>query len=167
MPGVSNMVRIFPENHSAVIVLTNTDDRTMARETALHAAQVLLGEGAPPAAVSPVATAGPGDAAGTWTGLIHRYDHSVALRLTVHPDGKVDASVDNAPSIEMTEVVFGTRYLTATAESKFHARDDYQRDAPLRFRLWRDANRITGTAMSNAAGYFGLSSYVELHRQTQ
>ena len=36
MPGVSNMVRVFPENQSAVIVLTNTDDRTMARETALR-----------------------------------------------------------------------------------------------------------------------------------
>ena len=136
MPGVSNMVRVFPENRSAVIVLTNTDDRTMARETALRVARVLVGEPAPPATV--VVLGAPGHMEGTWSGRIEHYDGAVPLRLTVSDDGKVEAAFGNRPAMEMTETNFGVRYFTGTAEAMLRTREDYHGAAPLRFRLWRE-----------------------------
>ncbi|MCU1232429.1 MAG: hypothetical protein JWP63_396 [Candidatus Solibacter sp.] len=164
MPGVSNMVRVFPENQSAVIVLTNTDDRTMARETALRAARVLVGEEQTPVAVQ-VGSEPAGDFAGTWTGRIEHFDGAVQARLTVGADGKVELSMGNRPPIGMEEVGFGKAYFTGTVEAMLRTREDFHGLAPLRFRLWREGKRITGYAMSNVSGYFGLSSYVELVRK--
>ncbi|MCX6630617.1 MAG: serine hydrolase [Candidatus Solibacter sp.] len=165
MPGVANMVRVFPENNSAVIVLTNTDDRTVARDAAIRVARVLVNEPTAVAAAAPATERTmPAGMAGVWSGKLEHFDGAVGMRLTILADGKVEVRFGNRPPQWMMEPVFGQTNLTGWVDALLRTREDYHGVAPLRFRLWRDGDKVSGFAMSNVTGYFGLPSYVELTR---
>jgi CubicO group peptidase (beta-lactamase class C family) len=164
MPGVSNMVRAFPESGSAVIVLTNTDDRTMAREAALGASRVLLNE--PTAPVYPPTPPIKPDAEafnGAWTGTLHHFTGDIPVRLTLR-DGNAEIAFGKRGTLGVSEVSFGRQYFTGVVDALLETRPDYHGVAPISLRLWRDGPHLTGFAMQTMNGYFGLSSYLELTR---
>jgi CubicO group peptidase (beta-lactamase class C family) len=168
MPGVANMVRVFPENKSAVIVLTNSDDRNLVREVALRVARILVNEPFASAATTAAEVRGPRpppEFAGVWSGELEHYDGPVKLRIGIQAGGAVEAAFANRPAVAFRDSAFGKVYMTGTVDALLRTRDDYHGVAPLQFRLWRVGNRLRGFAMSTMTGYFGLSQYVELVRE--
>jgi CubicO group peptidase (beta-lactamase class C family) len=167
MPGVATMVRVFPENKSAVIVLTNSDDRNMAWEVALRISRILVNEPSANAAIpAPVRSPNPPpELTGAWSGKLEHYDGPVPLRLRVQAGGAVEVSFGNRPPVSVRDAAFGQAYMTGTVDALLRTREDYHGVAPLQFRLWCDGNRLTGFAMATVTGYFGLSQFVELVRE--
>ena len=138
----------------------------MAREGAIAIARVLMHE--PTAALASTATAPanatPGQMAGQWTGRLEHFDGPVPLHLKVTPEGKVELTFANRPPLLLQDAAFGGTTLTGWLDALLRTREDYHGVTPLRFRLWRQGDKLTGFAMANVTGYFGLPFYVELTR---
>src|SRR5277367_6287852 len=96
MPGVSTVMRLYPEEDLAVVVLTNTSgsgavpeiEREIARGLVARYAKALAAEAKPPEAPKNLYHPTP-EFVGTWTGTLRTWTGTVPLTLVFQPDGDI------------------------------------------------------------------------------
>ncbi|MBE3132360.1 MAG: beta-lactamase family protein, partial [Acidobacteria bacterium] len=98
MPGVATVLRLYPEDRAATIVLTNTTTSTMVVNVTTELGRVILNRPAPanaapspPPPPPPAAPRIPPDVlegfVGTWQGTLAHHDGDVAVRLVISSKG--------------------------------------------------------------------------------
>jgi CubicO group peptidase (beta-lactamase class C family) len=166
MPGVSTMVRVFPRQKAATIVLTNSDDRTMAGEVTSRIVRAMLGGNAPQASRARGADQGKGLAlVGTWEGRVVHFDGDVPLRFVVNEDGTVEAVLDGHAPTPMRDIRLTDTSLNGRVPALLMTQDGFRGVPDLVFNLQLDGNRLSGVGVLQAAGWFALSHWVELVRK--
>jgi hypothetical protein len=167
MPGVSCMVRGFPENRSGFVVLTNTDDRTLTDEVTSLLGDALLGIPASRAGSAPdsaPSTSRPADHAGSWRGRMVLPVGEVALRLEV-TESQVTLWTGSGDGTKREPRNVSRRASLGFAiDAQVVAIAGWHGLPRLEFTLRREGERLVGVCVAKAEGYFALSHWVELER---
>jgi CubicO group peptidase (beta-lactamase class C family) len=176
MNGVATDLRLFPAQHLAIVVLSNSNstrnDRWVA-STAERIAAVMLPKwqlASPKVWPSVPPFVAPASLLGTWRGKLSTYVADVPVELRFLPDGQVQATVGNqAPMLldraQMKEgVLLGRLAATVGTPDTLRAPSDL-----LYLTLRPRGDVLNGSAMAYAASgnrtHFGLSHWLELTRQ--
>ncbi len=163
MPGVSTMVRAFPEEKHATIVLTNSSSRVLTTEVTRRLTAVLFPDGRPDRTPEPEA-AGDLDAhVGSWKGRLAHYEGDIPLTLTVGKD-KTATLGWGRETVKLREVGVRGGRLMGEAEGLLRSDTGFRGTPLLRFQLRLSGDRLTGVCMALAPGYFCLSHWVDLTR---
>jgi CubicO group peptidase (beta-lactamase class C family) len=168
MPGVSTFARAYPESRTATIVLTNSDDRTVANETTRRLAEALFPhaewepEESPPEPLPPA----PG-MAGLWEGRMVHYDGDVAVRLRIGAEAGASIAFGERDSVPMEAATVNATGFVGRVDARLRTQEGFPGIPSFLFRLEPDGeDGLRGVATAFASGYFALSHWVELRRAT-
>ncbi|MBM3791867.1 MAG: beta-lactamase family protein, partial [Acidobacteria bacterium] len=162
MPGVATWVRMYPDEGMASIVLTNTDRRTMADEVTGKIAAVFFPEGKPPARTEPPKPENdPARFLGVWKGRLVHFDGDVPLSIEVKGRNEVTIKLGSVTQ-DATGITFDKDRFTARINALIRTQPSYHGEPAVDFRLRLDGDRLLGTGVALASGYFALSHWVEL-----
>jgi len=175
MPGVATLMRIYPEEDAAVVVLTNSADNAAVGQIMRAVMSALLprfaekaSNVAPPAAATRAAL--PSELRGEWQGEVRTWQGTVPLHLSVRSDSSVGVRLGGASEVVMADAAWRDTLLTGTFTGTLPA-DDVRRHAyRLRLAVARQGARLTGAVMAEgspsegARQYYSLSSWVWLAR---
>ena len=174
MPGVSTIVRLYPDRDAALVVLCNSDVRGLVADTERRLAQTILGPasanpiaaaaGALGAGVRSAATSTTNSFAGNWEGKLAHFEGDIPLRLEVGTNGVVRAKLGTRDFAQLDRVAFRQGKLHGETEGFLKTQPGYHGPVNLEFRLERGGERLTGVCVASARGYFALSHYVELQK---
>jgi len=164
MPGVATWIRAYPNDGVATIVLTNTDRRTMADEVTSRIAAVFFPEGKPPEPPQRDKPENdPSGFVGAWNGRVVHFDGDIPVTIEIKDKDTVNVKLGNA-NLQAREVRFDKDRFSGRVDAAIRTQDSYHGVPTIDFRLKREGNRMTGTAVALASGYFALSHWVELTR---
>jgi CubicO group peptidase (beta-lactamase class C family) len=178
MPGVATLMRIYPEEDAAVVVLTNSADNAAVGQITRAVMSALLpryGEKAksftPPAPVARVPL--PRELQGEWRGEVRTWQGTVPLHLSVGSDTSMRVRLGKAAEALMADATWRDTLLTGTFTGTLPA-DDINRHAyRLRLAVARRGSRLTGAVMAEASPgdgarqYYSLPSWVWLARPNE
>ena len=185
MPGVSTILRGYPEDGIGVVALANTPGG-LTTEVADRIAKVLLSQRPPevPArdpragessAVSREAAGSPSadedshapaeDLPGIWEGRLEHFDGAVAVKLIVEREGAVIVSFNGRTLGRLRDVRRSPNGLVGHIPALIRTQQGFHGIPELEFRLERDGRRMTGIAVALAEGYFALSHWLELEKK--
>jgi len=167
MPGVATIVRAWPKERVAFIVLTNSSLRKLGDETAKRIEEALLPDANLDSAE--LTEPGPGPAEpgrleGAWQGKLAHFRGDVALKFEVTAKGEARLGLGDRPAVALRDVRIQRDGLTGRLEGLLETRPDFHGNVTLELRLALDGKRLTGVALAQAAGYFALAHWVELSR---
>lgn len=166
MPGVSTLLRLFPEHQAACIILTNCDTPGITQAVSTRIAEVLFpGSEAKPAKEAPPAPGEPKEWRGVWKGKLVLPSGEVPLTLTVKSATEVLVRVGTRPEAPVREASLRGRRLAGRVDGHLETRPDYHGIPALRLELGRQEERATGVLVAAAPGYFSLSYFVDLEKQ--
>ncbi len=176
MPGVATILAIYPSERTAVVVLTNK--ATTPYERIL---QEILSVTFPPRyadslrarrararpAPEPSRFTPPAELGGEWAGTLRTWERTLPFKLTVQPDGDVQAQIgDNAPAL-----VNGARWAVGVLTGRFAGTiptpDARRHPHSVLLQLRLIDGKLKGQASAQTTDepvYFALTSYVELGR---
>jgi CubicO group peptidase (beta-lactamase class C family) len=168
MPGVSTFARAYPESRTATIVLTNSDDRTVANETTRRLAEALF-PGAeweedepPPVAAEPA----PG-LAGLWQGTMTHHDGDVPILLRIGAEAGASIAFGDAEPRPMEAAGVNAAGFVGRIDARLRTQEGFHGVPAWVFRLEPHGEHgLRGVATAFASGYFALSHWVELRRAT-
>jgi CubicO group peptidase (beta-lactamase class C family) len=167
MPGVATMVRAFPEDQAATIVLANTSDRTLTNDVTERLTAVLFPKGKPPE--EPEEADGAGERAafvGAWTGRLAHFRGDIPLTLVVAKDGKVTARfAGRGEPVRLQAVSFAGGRLRGEMDGLLETQEGYRGIPRLRFELRRGEGRLAGVCVAFGSATFALSHWVDLGRE--
>ncbi len=192
MPGVSTMLRIYPDDDAAIIVLTNSDGHPLAAETTNRIAMVLFPKPKPPApnadADQPAArepatpktksdqrAAGNGPPTGpareespapawpaAWRGKLVHFEGDVPIKLEIHGPNAAELRFGAAPPRPLRDVAIQGERFRGLIDARLATQAGFQGVPTLEFQLRRSGGRATGVAIATAPGYFALAHWVDL-----
>jgi hypothetical protein len=182
MPGVSTLVRGFPGERAATIVLTNADERAVTSEVSDALARVLLGEpsaaeakalaAGKPAAGATSPSVAPGGAApqpldGLWEGRLERSPAAIPIRLERRGGAPARLSLGGKDlgAIDWKQDEEGA--WAAQVRCPIAFREGYSGRIDLEFQLTREGDRLTGLCVAIGPETFDLSHWVELTRRAE
>jgi CubicO group peptidase (beta-lactamase class C family) len=168
MPGVSTFARAYPESRTATIVLTNSDDRTVANETTRRLAEALFphaeweSEESPPEPLPPA----PG-MAGLWEGRMVHHDGDVPVRLRIGAEAGASIAFGDRDPVPMEAAAVNAAGFVGRVDARLRTQEGFHGIPSFLFRLEPDGeDGLRGVATAFASGYFALSHWVELRRAT-
>jgi CubicO group peptidase (beta-lactamase class C family) len=183
MPGVSTIMRLYPEEDLAVVVLTNCSPSdvyggkpAMAQiEEDIVAALIPHYSSAraakrndpeqPQEQYSPKA-----ELLGTWSGTLRTWQSTIPLKLIFQPDGDIHVAVgDQFPTL-LNKPHWRGKMLVGQFDGFIPTPDANRLRHYIRLELWSRNGILQGEANAEAAdepAHYSLSSYVELKRVTQ
>ena len=181
MPGVSTLVRGFPGERAATIVLTNADERAVTNEVSDALAGILLGEpgkaeakapaaGNSPAAApasSPPAGAPAPPLAGLWEGRMERSPGAIPIRIEQRRAGPAHLFLGGKDLGPMALKVDEEGAWAAQVPCPVPLREGYSGKIDLEFQLTREGDRLTGLCVAIGPETFDLSHWVELTRRAE
>lgn len=167
MPGVATIVRAFPEEQAATIVLANTSERTLANDVTRRLTAVLFPKGRPPEEPPEGEEAGePEGLVGVWTGHLAHFRGDIPLRIEVREDGKVTARFsERGEPVRLQVVSFAGGRLRGDMDGFLETQEGYRGIPRLRFELRRGGDRLTGVCVAFGSATFALSHWVDLGRE--
>jgi CubicO group peptidase (beta-lactamase class C family) len=164
MPGVATWIRGYPDDGVASIVLTNTDRRTMADEVTNRIAAVVFPEGKPPEQQPRTRPENdPSNFRGVWTGKLVHFDGDIPLTVEIKDAETVTVKFGNAtPRVQ--QAVFDKTRFSCRFDATIRTQESYHGVPTIGLDLRLNGNRMTGTGVATASGYYALSHWVELTR---
>jgi CubicO group peptidase (beta-lactamase class C family) len=177
MPGVATQLRLFPDDNCAVVVLTNRDSTGLPREVAGRVGRVLFPEDAAPDGASDHTATGsalerfkepekPEPPTGRWSGRLVHLDGDIPVAMEFTGNDAVRITLGDSRSRNTTFRIRGDGRLLAGIRAMVRTQSDFHGIPELEFRLTRKDDRLTGVAVAQASGYFALSHWVELTRES-
>jgi CubicO group peptidase (beta-lactamase class C family) len=176
MPGVATLMRIYPEDDAAVVVLTNAADNAAVGEITRAVLSALLPRYAanaksytppPPPARAPI----PGELRGEWQGEVRTWQGSVPLHLSIGADSSVRVRLGNEADALMSDAAWRDTLLTGTFAGTVPAEDINRHPYRLRLSVAKRGARLTGTVSAEASPggrlYYSLPSWVWLARPNE
>lgn len=169
MPGVSTMLRMYPNENAATIVLLNCDRRDVTGAVTQKLAEVLFGP-APPESNDnnpPREEASSEEQvsyAGTWEGTLAHFDGDIPVRLNVHTPRSATIKLGSRDERRLRVYSGQGDLFIAQADVKLPTLPGYHGVSTLEIRLRRDSDELRGVAATLAEGYFALSHWIHLTR---
>lgn len=178
MPGVATLMRTYPEEDAAVVVLTNSADNAAVGQITRAVMSALLPRYAEKAkafvAPAPPARATiPADLHGEWQGEVRTWQGTVPLRLSVAPDGGARVRLGTGAEEAMENVTWRDTLLTGTFSGTLPAADMNRHPYRLRLAVAPRGARLTGVVNAEASPgdtarlYYSLPSWVWLARPSE
>ena len=175
MPGVATLMRLYPEEDAAVVVLANTGDNAAVGEITRAVTSTLLPRYAerarrfvPPPPAPRVAL--PADLHGEWKGEIRTWQETVPLHLSVRGDSAVFVRLGGGGEVAVADVTWRDTLLTGTFPAALPVEDVARHPHRLRLAVARRGGRLSGALMAegspgnDARQYYALASWVWLAR---
>lgn len=175
MPGVATRIRAFPDHQAGYVVLLNAsaygsaNAASFREEICERLTRALL----PGTTAGPVPerrdakpAAKPGSFAGRWRGAVAHFDGDIPLALAIGADGTARATFGAQPPVRLTKVSFANRQFTGEMPGVINTQPGYHGVTTLEFRLRESDGSLTGLCVAAADGYFALSHWVALKRET-
>lgn len=174
MPGVSTILRLYPDDDAALVVLCNSEARGLVADTERRLAQAMFGVAGQPAnaptaagiarALAGAPPAATNSFAGAWAGKLVHFEGDIPLRVEVATNGVVRAKFGSRDIAPLERVAVRGGRLHGETEAVLRTQPGYHGPVNLEFRLERTGEKLTGVCVASAKGYFALSHYVELAR---
>jgi N-acyl-D-aspartate/D-glutamate deacylase len=175
MPGVATMLRIFPDDNAATVVLTNSDPSPVTGDITERLTRSLFAD-APPRESPPSGRGGgaspvPSPAAtptvpltGTWEGRLVHFEGDVPVQLQISDSATLLVKFGVGPARPLQDAAASGDRVRGRTETRLVTQAGYHGVPTLEFRLRRDGERLIGVAVAQASGYFALSHWVNLKR---
>lgn len=170
-PGVDCMMRLFPDEEIAAVVLCNAEcEKLYDIQKAIFVALIPeLGEPEPvEASSSGVPTVDPSEMYGTWRGRIATYDREYDVELVIDSMG-VSVGVGDQPQDDVEVSVITPTFLMGMFDADIPTTDNERYPYRNRFALTREGERLYGAVVSvgrreDRTGHYELSSRAVLRR---
>lgn len=168
MPGVSTMLRLYPNERVATIVLLNSDSRLVTGRITSKLAEALFGDNPQSDNQNSQApnnsSESPTQYTGLWKGTFAHFDGDVPVELRISSPG--DAKIRFGGGGERPLRVYSGQgdIFVAQTDVKFATLPSYHGVPTLEVRLQREGDQLAGVGVSLAEGYFALSNWMELNR---
>ncbi len=171
MPGVSTMLRLYPDDDAAFVVLLNSDTPAVTREITRRLSEALFpdtetrdeaNQAGTPEDSRPAGL--PGELIGTWKGRLAHPDGDIPLGLEVQTPTEVRATFGAEPPVRLKDVSMQRGRLVASLEGKLPTRKDFHGPVTIEFGLDPRGDRLTGVGAAIGADHFHLPHWVELAR---
>jgi len=177
MPGVSTVMRLYPEEDLAVVVLTNTSgsgavpeiEREIARGLVARYAKALAAEAKPPEAPKNLYHPTP-EFVGTWTGTLRTWTGTVPLTLVFQPDGDIHVKLGDQLETLLNKPQWEDKMLDGRFAATIPTPDAKLHTHTVHLELWQRNGKLTGEANAEATdepAHYSIASYVELTRSAQ
>jgi CubicO group peptidase (beta-lactamase class C family) len=175
MPGVATLMRIYPEEDAAVVVLTNAADNAAVGQITRAVMSALLPRYAErakayvapaPPSRSPI----PADLHGEWQGEVRTWQGVLPLHLSVASDGGVRVRLGKGAEEVIADATWRDTLLTGTFNGTLPAEDIGHHAYRLRLAVAPRGQRLTGAVMAEGSPgdtarlYYALPSWVWLAR---
>lgn len=178
MPGVSTNLVLYPEEDVALVVLCNTNDRSVSRILQEVTAAVLPGYGEmveeerahrEEQAQEKRPDLDLGLFGGTWEGLLRTWQDSIPMTLIVQDDGDIHVRVEGQLETLLTDVsMMENGILTGQYAGEIPTPDAQRHSHSVLLAVRRHGNILRGGASARTLEqpiHFALTSYVELIRK--
>ena len=174
MPGVSTIMRIYPEEDMAVVVLTNTSgtgavpqiEKEIAGGLIPRYAKALAADSKP--AETPKNPYHPApEFLGTWTGTVRTWQATIPLQLIFQPDGDIHVKLGDQLETLLNDARWEDKMLTGKFASSIPTPDAAHHSHAIHLELWQRSGKLTGEANAEATeepAHYSIASYVELTR---
>ena len=187
MPGVSTMLRLYPRERAATVVLLNCDSRPLTGAITSRIADVLFPrepvpksnksetkdirkQSSTPSSTGTRTQAKPlqttsGHLMGSWKGRLAHFDGSVPVHLVVA--GPQTATIQFGTQGRRPLKINSSNpdMLVAHTDVKLRTQPSFHGVVKLELQLRRKEDRLTGAGVVTAAGYFALSHWIELKQE--
>jgi CubicO group peptidase (beta-lactamase class C family) len=170
MPGVTTILWLFPEQRTAIVVLSNTSGApvgTIGREVV----SALFPDARPPQGnpSSPASEFAPGpELAGAWSGAIHTWQGERRLEMRIAVDGTVHVQLAGQLWTLLNQAAFRDGYLTGRLRGDIGTADAGRRPHILQFTLRLRGEVLNGQASTisipGPRGGNALTYWAELRR---
>ncbi len=175
MPGVSTVLRLYPEEEVVVVVLSNSANPATGRIADAITGAVLprfiermreaAGARNPPATLHPRS---PAPIVGSWKGEIETWERPVPIRLEVAPEGEVFVRISEHDEVPVSGIQFRNGVLTGQFPGVIPTPDALTRPHLVHLHLQEQDEELVGFASALGWGegrsHFALSSPVLLVR---
>jgi CubicO group peptidase (beta-lactamase class C family) len=176
MPGVATMLRLYPAENVAVVVLANKSGGLPSRIAEEIAAAVLPRYEAtrrerrsqPPEAGTTTSFPPP-ELAGAWTGTLRTYDSTMTMSLLFQPDGDVHVTLGNQLRTLLTGVSYRAGNLVGRFAGTIPSDEQRRHQHSVLLDVWVRDTTLRGQASAQTTDepvYYALTSYVELTKVT-
>ncbi len=175
MPGVATLMRLYPEEDAAVVVLTNAADNAAVGQIARAVTAALLPRYAanvrhfiPPSSAPRVGI--PRELLGEWEGAVRTWSGSVAIHLSLRGDTVASVTLGTAREEMLSEVAWRDTLVTGSFPGEIPTDDARRHPHRLRLAVAPRDDRLSGALMAegspgdDARVYYTLSSWVTLRR---
>jgi CubicO group peptidase (beta-lactamase class C family) len=179
-PGVDSMMRLFPTEDMAGVILCNCElEKLYEIQKAIFAAMIPeLGEPEPESEPEPEAEdpesstelpAEPTEIYGWWVGSITTYDRELKFEVVIDSEG-VRATVEGSPQDVVDLYVLSPTFAMGMFDAKIPTPDNERHPYRNRLEVVREGDRLFGAVISVGswearAGHYELPSRVELRRR--
>jgi len=173
-PGVDNMMRLFPEEDIAAVVLCNAECEELYNiQKAIF--EAMIPELVEPEPVDTIAaeqeSEGPGEMYGTWRGHIVAYDRELEVQLEVDSLG-AKVMVADQPQDDMEVWMLTPSFLLGMFDARIPTPDNERYPYRNRLAVVREGDRLYGAVITvsqrvDRAGENELPSRVELRRSNK
>lgn len=172
MPGVSTLVRFFPDDGLGLVVLSNGEG-PFALNVANRLTQVLIpskpddakAKASPKDEPRSTPSESKPDWSGTWNGTLIRHEGNIPLRMEIEKDFKTRVRFGKASPMPLREASMRDGRLNGFVVGQLASRPGFHGDSIIRFGLDRDGDHLTGVASAQGGGYFSLPHWVELTKE--
>jgi CubicO group peptidase (beta-lactamase class C family) len=182
MPGVSTVMRIYPEEDLAVVVFTNTSptityggisavpqiEREIASSLIPRYAKALAAESKPPETPKVLYHPTP-ELLGTWAGTLRTWQGTTPLQLDFQPDGDIHVKLGDQLETLLDGAQWEGKMLDGHFAATIPTPDAGQHRHTVHLELWQRNGKLTGEANAEATeepAHYSLASFVELTRTT-
>lgn len=169
MPGVSTMLRMYPNERVATIVLLNCDNRGVTERVTQALAEALFGK-LPPENEENAKPKSDGDKpapivyTGRWRGTFAHFDGDIPIELEVSSADKATLQLGSERARSLRIFAGQGPIFVAQTNVRLRTIPGYHGLATLELRLRREGDSLAGVGVSLAEGYFALSNWMELAR---
>ncbi|MDT9600135.1 serine hydrolase domain-containing protein [Sphingosinicella rhizophila] len=148
MGGVSTTMTMFPDQKSAIIVLTNSRNTLPGHLVDRIAATLFKGWKAvdPPTETKPAPLVPPAELTGPWQGKLSTYAGEVPVRLDVAQDGEVRGTFGDQATALVENPRFADGVFTGTIGSRIATSDTDLYDHKIQLKLRLRGSRLEGAA---------------------
>jgi len=167
MPGVSTILKLFPDERVALIVLINCDTPGVSNSIAKRLTR----------AVFPEARSNPNNErrgasdnnsdlpsswTGSWAGKLTHPEGDIPLKLELESPQSARLTWGNASAVNLNGVAFRNGHLVAQIDGLIPTRADYHGPSTIEFKLELRNDRLSGVGTVVGPEYLALSHWVEL-----
>jgi hypothetical protein len=165
MPGVSTIVRGWPEEGAALVVLTNGDGHGMTGEVSERIGSHLFpdAKGPRPSVKVPSSTSVQ-RFVGRWKGELVHFDGNIPVELNVEDKKTVRIRFGTASRQLVQDLELDRKTLSGQFKGKLRTQPSFHGTCDIRLRLTVEEDRMTGVGIAMADGYFALSHWMALKR---
>jgi len=163
MPGVSTILRLFPDDKSALVVLTNSDRRNATTKISEWIGKTLY-DGRSSSSTGTPTDETPRDLDGNWKGTLAHHDGEIAVSVCVKGE-KIRVRLGNGPLLTLQDARFVAGELRGHVAGRIPTQPTYHGNSVIRLRLRSYGDdRLAGTAVAFADGYYALAHWVDVRR---